>query len=70
MLARRGPGKTLCPSEVARALDPADWRLRMDDVHAAALGLARQGRVALTRRGTVLDPEAVAGIYRIGFPRH
>src|SRR3569623_139289 len=44
MLAARGAA-TACPSEIARALAPDDWRPLMDPVRAAAAHLQRQGRV-------------------------
>jgi hypothetical protein len=53
--AARGPDKSVCPSEVARTLDPARWRALMPAVRAAALELARDGRIRITRRGRALD---------------
>lgn len=70
-LARaRGAQKTICPSEVARALagpDERDWRLLMKPVRAAAVDLARRGRVAVKRKGKVVDPNAFKGVYRIAY---
>jgi len=37
LLARRAPGATICPSEVARAIAP-DWRGAMPAVHARSTG--------------------------------
>jgi hypothetical protein len=58
LLDARPPGSSACPSEVARAAAGPAWRGRMPDVRAAARSLARRGRVVLTQRGRVLDPEA------------
>lgn len=68
MLAERGPDKTLCPSEVARALAGVDgeWRNRMDEVHAAADALLAEGAVALSWKGAPLRTRD--GPYRIGAP--
>ena len=66
---RRGPDKTLCPSEVARAVagpDETKWRPLMRPIEAEAAHLAREGCVALTRKGRPIDPHAtIRGIYRI-----
>ena len=74
-LARaRGPRKTICPSEVSRALagkDEKAWRLLMQPVKRVATRLAREGRVELRRKGRPVDPDALRGIYRIAIaPAH
>ncbi len=65
LLAARGPDKTICPSEVARAVDPEGWRRVMPHVRPAAAALARQGRVVITRHGEAVDPETFKGVWRI-----
>lgn len=58
-LAReRGPDKTICPSDAARAVDPQNWRNLMDDARDIARDLARSGEVEITQKGEVLDPDA------------
>ncbi|HTI74011.1 MAG TPA: DUF3253 domain-containing protein [Mycobacterium sp.] len=58
-LARdRGPGKTICPSDAARAVGGEHWRDLMDDARTIARELARQGDVEVTQRGEALDPDA------------
>ncbi len=54
----RGPDKTICPSDAARAVGGDDWRDLMDDARETARGLARNGDVEITQRGEVLDPDA------------
>ncbi|WP_018230151.1 DUF3253 domain-containing protein [Methyloversatilis universalis] len=67
-VAARGAGRSICPSEVARALTP-DWRPLMDRVRQVARGLARDGRVLITQRGVVRDPDAVLrGPWRLAQP--
>lgn len=68
LLAQRGPGKTLCPSEVARDLagEGGDWRGRMDEVHIAVDALLSNHRLVLTWRGRRLARRA--GPYRIAPP--
>ena len=69
LLAARRPGATICPSEVARALAPDDWRPLMPRVREVAGVLARAGRVAITQRGVALDPDAEPrGAIRIARP--
>lgn len=66
LLASRAAGATICPSEVARALSPEDWRSAMPSVHAAIDGLVRDGSVRLSWKGERLV--ARSGPYRIGLP--
>jgi hypothetical protein len=58
MARERGPSKTICPSDAARAVGGDDWRDLMDEARDAARALARAGEVEITQRGEVLDPDA------------
>ena len=60
-----GAGKSVSPEQVARAVDPEGWRRRLGQVRATAVGLARQGRVAILRHGKPADPQSFKGVYRI-----
>ena len=64
----RGAGKTVCPSEVARRLDPSGWRGLMAAVRGAAGRLAGAGLVVVTQRGRVVDPLSATGPIRLGLP--
>ncbi|MGV0788265.1 DUF3253 domain-containing protein [Mycolicibacterium sp. XJ2] len=55
----RGPDKTICPSDAARAVGGDDWRDLMDDARETARDLARDGDVEITQKGEVLDPNAL-----------
>ncbi|MBX9933145.1 MAG: DUF3253 domain-containing protein [Methylobacterium sp.] len=72
LVAERGAGKTICPSEVARALggaQPDEWSPLMQPVRRVAVALTRQGRIAIFRKGKpVEDPEDFRGVYRLGLP--
>ncbi|WP_029031294.1 DUF3253 domain-containing protein [Salinarimonas rosea] len=71
LVARRGPGRTICPSEVARTLGgphPDGWGPLMQPVRRAAVALAKEGRVAILRKGRPVDPDDFKGVYRIGLP--
>jgi hypothetical protein len=54
-LARhRGPAKSICPSDAARAVGGVEWRERVPEVRQIVRRLAREGRVEVTGRGRVL----------------
>ena len=66
--AARGTARRMCPSEVARALAPEEeaWRRLLGAVRAAALRLAREGRVDVLRKGKPVDPAGeVRGVIRL-----
>jgi Protein of unknown function (DUF3253) len=58
MVRERGPAKTICPSDAARAVGGDGWRELMDSARDAARELARAGDVEITQEGEVLDPNA------------
>ena len=64
LLAERGAGATICPSEAAKRIDANDWRDRMTEVHAATDSLAARKRITLSWKGIPLN--ARHGPYRIG----
>lgn len=68
LLAQRQQGATICPSEVARAMeaDETAWRERMPQVREAARSLAQAGRLTVTRRGVEVDATSRGGPIRIG----
>ena len=62
-LAReRGEGKSLCPSEVARALGGEQWRELMPAVRAVAFELQAAGEVRVTQKSQVVDATARGAI--------
>ncbi len=65
LLDARAPGATICPSEAARAVDPAGWRELMPEARAAAGRLAARGSVEVTQRGAVVDVATARGPVRI-----
>ena len=68
LLAAREPGKSVAPEDVAKAIDPEGWRRVLPRVRALAVGLARQGRVVITRHGKPADPDSFKGVYRLRSP--
>ncbi|MDT7713813.1 MAG: hypothetical protein QOG46_2720 [Pseudonocardiales bacterium] len=54
----RGPAKSICPSDAARAVGGDDWRDLMEQARDVARDLARTGDVEITQGGDVVDPDA------------
>jgi hypothetical protein len=65
LLPQRGPGKTICPSEAARLLDPSGRKKLMDKARTAAWRLVAQGETVVTQRGKIVDPSQVKGPIRL-----
>jgi hypothetical protein len=68
LLAVRGEGKTICPSEAARALagdDPAAWQPLMEPTRAAARRLVAAGSIVITQGGHIVDPSTAKGPIRL-----
>lgn len=71
LVAERGAAKTVCPSEVARAVGgdhPDGWGPLMRPVRALAVALMKDGRVVITRKGKPVDPDDFRGTYRLRLP--
>ena len=64
-VAARGTGKTICPSEVARAL-AQDWRSLMPQVRAVAAQMAAQGSIRVTQKSLAVDAVTAKGPIRLG----
>ncbi|WP_439580400.1 DUF3253 domain-containing protein [Elioraea sp.] len=68
LCAERGAGRSICPSDVARAIagpDETRWRLLMHPVREAAFRLAREGRIQVLRKGRPIPPEQARGVIRL-----
>jgi hypothetical protein len=65
MAAERGPDKTICPSDVARAMFPADWRKHMDEIRREAIALQKANKVTITQKGFRIDTDHIKGPIRI-----
>jgi len=69
LLDARAPGKTICPSEVARALAPDDWRPLMPQVRAVALALAGKDALDILQKGQPIAHDSpIHGPIRLGHP--
>ena len=67
-LAAAGPGKSVSPEAVARAVAGEDWRQALPQVRAQAVGLARQARLLILRHGRPVGLEGFKGVYRLKLP--
>lgn len=56
---------SLCPSDVARAVDLNNWRSQLEAVRRAARRLVVAGDVVITQGGRVVDPSTAKGPIRI-----
>ena len=66
LLARRDRGKTICPSEAARALGGDEgFRPLMPLVRDAAAALVATGDIEVTQRGRVVDLATARGAIRL-----
>ncbi len=65
----RGAGKTICPSEVARAL-AQDWRALMPQVRDVADDLARRQAIRVSQKGEVVRAKMAKGPIRLGLAHH
>jgi hypothetical protein len=68
LLRERGEGKTICPSEAARAVggeDRAAWEPMMEPARAAARRLVAAGRIEITQGGSVVDGSTAKGPIRL-----
>lgn len=72
LIAERGPDRSADPSEAARAVagdHPDQWGPLMQPVRRIAVSLAKQGRLVITRKGRIVDPDDFKGVYRVSLPR-
>jgi nucleoid-associated protein YgaU len=69
LLKERGAGKTICPSEAARAVAGSDehsaWEALMEPARAAARRLVADGRIVITQGGRVVDGSTAKGAIRL-----
>ncbi|KAB2583595.1 S-adenosylmethionine tRNA ribosyltransferase [Rhodococcus erythropolis] len=69
LLNARSAESSICPSDVARAAAPDNWRPLMEPVREAARRMVADGEVQITQGGEVVDPESVRGPIRIRWAR-
>lgn len=65
LLAERREGRTICPSEAARAVGGQNWRDHMPLAREAAAALAAGGRVDVLQKGEPVDALKARGAIRL-----
>jgi hypothetical protein len=68
LLGKAPAGKSIDPSDVAKLLQPERWQRILPQVRSNAVGLARQGKLVITRHGKPADPDSFKGVYRLKLP--
>ena len=58
-------GKSIEPADVAKELQPEQWQRMLPKVKATALGLMRQGKLTITKKGKPVDPDNFRGVTRL-----
>lgn len=69
LLEARGPDKSICPSEAARALASEGWREQMPRIRAVAERLERAGRLEASQKGERVCLATAKGALRLRLPR-
>ena len=67
LLEARDPGKTICPSDAARALAD-DFRPLMEPVRQVARDMVARGELEVTQSGRVVDVDTARGAIRLRLP--
>jgi hypothetical protein len=70
LLRERGSGKTICPSEVARAIDPEQFRPWLPIVRGVASRLIAAHEIIALQTGKVVDLETARGPIRLASASH
>jgi len=68
LLKARPPGKSIEAMDVAKVVDPDNWRHRLGHVRAEAVNLAKTGQIVILRHNKPADPERFRGVYRMRLP--
>ena len=68
LLEARDAGKTICPSDAARAIDDEGFRALMDPVRRVARDMVARGELEVTQSGRVVDPDTARGAIRLRLP--
>ncbi len=64
LLRDRPAGRSICPSEVARRIEPANWQHRMESVRRAARRLVARDEIDILQAGRIVEPDRVRGAIR------
>lgn len=65
LLSQLRDKESISPNDVAKALDAENWQRELPKVRGVIIGLARQGRLEVLRKGKPVSPDGLKGIYRV-----
>lgn len=65
LLDKRGEGKTICPSEIARSIWPGEWRKHMSEVRQQAERMVDHGELSVLQRGKQVTIAGAKGPIRL-----
>ena len=69
LLRSRGPGRSICPSDIARLVGGTTWRTLLPIVRDRAVKMAEDGELEIVRRGRVVKTNATEGVLRYRLAR-
>jgi hypothetical protein len=64
LLRSRWPGRSACPSDIARVVGGTTWRTLLPVVRECAVTMAARGELEILRRGRVVETNATQGVLR------
>ena len=67
-LAAAGPGKSIDPMNVAKAVQPERWQRLLPLIKREAVMMAKQGVIVILRHNKPADPGEFRGVYRLRLP--
>jgi hypothetical protein len=65
LLSQVRKDESISPNQVAKAIDATNWQRELPKIRAVIIGLARQGRLEVLRKGKPIEPEGFKGVYRV-----
>jgi hypothetical protein len=68
LLEEAPEGKSIDPMNVAKVVDPENWRHRLGHVRNEAVRLAQIGKLVVLRHNKPADPGRFRGVYRLRLP--
>ena len=68
LLGSRKPGRTICPSDVARIVGGPAWRALLALVREQAVLMMTRGELEILRRGLVVREDPTRGVLRYRLP--
>ncbi len=64
LLRSRQPGRTICPSDIARIVGGRTWRTLLPVVRDRAVAMTARGELEILRRGEVVTDDPTRGVLR------